>query len=831
MASKVAEAYIAIKVLSGSVASSMNRLRGIVTGGFEMMRSQSQALTGAIFSPTGLAIGGALALSAREFAGFETALAQMIGLVGVAKGQVAGFETEIRSMAEGVGITPRKLAEAMFFITSAGLRGSDAMDALTWSAKGSSAGLGDVLVVGDLVTSAMNAYGSSVLNAKQATDVLTATVREGKAVPSQLVGALGQILPITSQLGVRFDELGAAVAAMTRTGTSASTASVQLKAILSTLLKPTVQAQRQLEKMGLSAKMLRENIVKNGLLSTLVLLKEKFEGNDEATATVFRNIRALTGVYDLLGANIKDNIAIFERMKNTAGMTDFAFSAVADTLTFKWSQMLATVHNAMVEIGMLMKPMIVAATLSVRALSNAVADMHPVFREMIGVVFTAAAAIGAVGITAFVIGKSFAIIAGGLALLLSPLGLAIALAVTIGVAIKRALEDPGMALRFKAAIDSLTASLKFVWDGIVKIADELTGSMGPAIALISEAFVAMFEGVAAFVEANKERFLLWAQLLGEIFVGTITMITEVFFGFFQMFSDLTGAMGVNWTASWNTIADVITGALDLMSLLMTDWVASVLIMWTEMQLAAVITWDAIVNGFFQVVAGAVGAVYAVGGAFVALWNNLRKIGETIGAFFKGVFYAVGAGLVAITRLENPAEAFRKSFSRELGKSLKSIGEFESVGGAAGNSFNKGFEGVMKNAPPVTSALQQGLSNQLDNQVGALWAERERKRAARRAASGGAGGAVAKGEDGQVAPEKLARSIIDGATAIKVEFETSGLVDMWKKMQQSISGATTEQLNKRQAAAAEAQVAIAKDSKEKLDVIARNTGRGSPATAG
>ena len=54
--------------------------------------------------------------------------------------------------------------------------------------------------------------------------------------------------------------------------------------------------------MGLSFTGLRKNLREEGLLSTLEILKTKFEGNDTAAAKVFGNVRALSGVMDLLGA-------------------------------------------------------------------------------------------------------------------------------------------------------------------------------------------------------------------------------------------------------------------------------------------------------------------------------------------------------------------------------------------------------------------------------------------------------------------------------------------------------------------------------------------------
>jgi hypothetical protein len=59
-------------------------------------------------------------------------------------------------------------AEALFFITSAGLRGADAVDVLEASLKGSAIGLGSVEDIANAATAAMNTYGSAALSGTEA---------------------------------------------------------------------------------------------------------------------------------------------------------------------------------------------------------------------------------------------------------------------------------------------------------------------------------------------------------------------------------------------------------------------------------------------------------------------------------------------------------------------------------------------------------------------------------------------------------------------------------------------------------------------------------------
>jgi len=304
-----------------------------------------------------LAIGAA---SFKAHKDFEASMSKIEGLVGVAAEEVERLSQEVLKLSPSLGRGPTELADALFFVESAGIRGAAAMDVLEKSAKASVAGLGETKTIADLVTSAMNAYGHETLNATMATDVLVAAVREGKAEATDMAGAIGVVLPIASEMGVMFDDVGAAFAGMTRTGTPARVAATQLKAVMSSLLKPTDQAEEALNSMQLSSAGLRKQIKEEGLITTLeTLRKTTNKYGEEAMAKVFPNIRALMGVLDLMGANMESNIAISERMKDTTGSLDKAYQAAATTVQNKMDKAVAQVQTSFVKFGTYMKATVV----------------------------------------------------------------------------------------------------------------------------------------------------------------------------------------------------------------------------------------------------------------------------------------------------------------------------------------------------------------------------------------------------------------------------------------------------------------------------------------
>ncbi len=343
----LSEAQIAMDRSSRAMADSIKPLNDSLEAFGKRSRAVGKSLSMYVTAPI-VGMGTAAFKMQKDF---EASMTKITSLVGISRDQVAEWSDELVRRGPEWAKSPNELAEALFFVTSAGIKGAEAMEVLEMAAKASASGLGETKVVADLVTSAMNAYGKETLGAEQATDVLVAAVREGKAEASELASVMGATLPIASEMGVSFDQVGAAIAAMTRTGTDAATASTQLKGILSSLYKPTQDAEKALAEMGTSSSALRKTIREDGLLVALQDLRQMTSTNEEAMGRVIPNIRALSGVLDLMGKNAEDTALIFDSVAKSSGVLNTAFEETQRTLEFKYQKALTQGKSALTALG------------------------------------------------------------------------------------------------------------------------------------------------------------------------------------------------------------------------------------------------------------------------------------------------------------------------------------------------------------------------------------------------------------------------------------------------------------------------------------------------
>lgn len=354
---------------------------------------------------------------------FEKSMSLITGLVGINERQVSRWSRQVLSLSKTLPQSPKELADALFFVTSAGFRGKQAMDVLTASARASAAGLGETATVADAVTSAVNAYGIKNISAAKATDILTAAVREGKLEAASLAPVLGRVIPLASELGVSFDEVSAAIAAMSRTGMRAEQGSDATASILRQLIQESPMGVKALNAVSLSYDDVRRSLRERGLLATLMDLREAFDGNLPKMRAVFQDATAMTGVLALTGVQADTNVGIFERLGKATGDTDKAVAAAAKTTDFKLRVALNSLKVALIDAGDAITPFAVDLTQALAGVTAGFSELNPEQQKW---VLASLAAVAAAGPLLFLLGsmvRVFALLAKTIVLATKVLGL------------------------------------------------------------------------------------------------------------------------------------------------------------------------------------------------------------------------------------------------------------------------------------------------------------------------------------------------------------------------------------------------------------------------
>jgi TP901 family phage tail tape measure protein len=289
--------------------------------------------------------------SVREAAQFETTFAKIQGLVGLTTDEITELQEAARRLGPQFGKSGNEAGEALFFITSSGLRGADAIDVLEASLKGAAVGLGDMSSIANAATAAMNTYGPSVISGSEAVDALAEAVRLGQFAPEELAASLGRVIPISAELGISLQETLGVIAGLTRGGLNASEAVTGVRGAFQAFLKPSSEANAILAEFGMSADGVRQSIKEKGFLATIVDMRAAFGDNEDAITRVFGSIEGLNAVLALTGPNLQTNTDIIGQMTDGVGILDEAMAIVSDTSQQKFDVAMATAKDSLIDIG------------------------------------------------------------------------------------------------------------------------------------------------------------------------------------------------------------------------------------------------------------------------------------------------------------------------------------------------------------------------------------------------------------------------------------------------------------------------------------------------
>lgn len=349
--------------------------------GFEKKVSATSVL---LRSTLATALAGAALEGIKMAAGLETSFEKIRNLVGITGRDLETLKEGVKGISEITGRGQQELADALFVVTSAGLRGSQALDVLESSAKASAVGMGDMREIARTTTAIMQAYGDKVGSAARVTDVLTGIVREGNLAAEELAPSLGKVIGVAAKLGVSIEEVGANIATFTRLGVSSSEAATSLTATLSNFLKPSKEAKDMMSKLGISSDQLRASIAEKGLSQTLIDLVKLTDGNTEALGTLIPSVEALRGVLGTAGVQGKAYIDILSNIKKSTGLVEEGFKNVSETTEFKFNKSLESLKSQMVEFGSTVLPIVNKGLELFLTLQRKSVELNEKFKKIFG---------------------------------------------------------------------------------------------------------------------------------------------------------------------------------------------------------------------------------------------------------------------------------------------------------------------------------------------------------------------------------------------------------------------------------------------------------------
>jgi len=324
---------------------------GVVESRAMQMRAKVSKEATVMAGLMGAVVGDAVTSGIQDFGRLDTGMREVFTLMpGLSQQAKDQMTQHAREFAMDFGVSTESAIGGLYTAISAGLPQDNIFAAMEVAQKSATAGVSDVETSLGLLSAVTKGYGdTSVAALTKAGDLAFSTVKLGQTTYPELAASIGKVIPQASALAIAQEEVFATMA--TLTGVTGNTAEVatQLKAVETSLIKPSADLARVLEEQGFASS--RAAIEALGFQGTLEMLKTAAGGSDAALANMIGPAEALTAVLALTGAQsqkLTDNIG---ELEGAAGAVEPAFREMDSGIEASGRKIAAFFHDLKLTVG------------------------------------------------------------------------------------------------------------------------------------------------------------------------------------------------------------------------------------------------------------------------------------------------------------------------------------------------------------------------------------------------------------------------------------------------------------------------------------------------
>ena len=290
---------------------------------------------------------------------FETRMAEVSTIAGKTTGKMRRLSQEILDLSRTVPQTADELGAGAYQVFSAGITdAADAMDVLTASSKAAVGGVTSTLVAVDAITTILNAYGMEANQATRVSDVLFQTVKGGKINFDQLSAGIGIVAKQASVMGVEFEEVSAAIAAITQATGRPRAAFTELAGLFRSIVAQEEASQKAAAELGIEWNLAA--LQARGLSGILADLNAATDGNATAIRKVVREDEGFRAAVVLSANGARGLRTQLEGMEEASGAAETAFQTLAATTDNQAKIAINNFNASLLELRDLILPAVTA---------------------------------------------------------------------------------------------------------------------------------------------------------------------------------------------------------------------------------------------------------------------------------------------------------------------------------------------------------------------------------------------------------------------------------------------------------------------------------------
>ena len=224
----------------GAVGEKMQEVGGKISGAGEKLM------------PLTVGIAGVGAAVVKTTADFDSSMSKVAAVSGATGDEFDALRAKAREMGETTKFTAADSAEAMNYMAMAGWKTEQMLGGISGVMNLAAASGEDLATTSDIVTDALTAFGMKAEDSSHFADILASASSNANTNVSMMGESFKYAAPVAGALGYSAKDVAVALGLMANSGIKASQAGTSLRNIFNRMAKPTKESQAAMDRLGIS---------------------------------------------------------------------------------------------------------------------------------------------------------------------------------------------------------------------------------------------------------------------------------------------------------------------------------------------------------------------------------------------------------------------------------------------------------------------------------------------------------------------------------------------------------------------------------------------------
>lgn len=224
----------------GAVGEKMQEVGGKISGAGEKLM------------PLTVGIAGVGAAVVKTTADFDSSMSKVAAVSGATGDEFDALRAKAREMGETTKFTAADSAEAMNYMAMAGWKTEQMLGGISGVMNLAAASGEDLATTSDIVTDALTAFGMKAEDSSHFADILASASSNANTNVSMMGESFKYAAPVAGALGYSAEDVAVALGLMANSGIKASQAGTSLRNIFNRMAKPTKESQAAMDRLGIS---------------------------------------------------------------------------------------------------------------------------------------------------------------------------------------------------------------------------------------------------------------------------------------------------------------------------------------------------------------------------------------------------------------------------------------------------------------------------------------------------------------------------------------------------------------------------------------------------